>query len=148
MDCSLPPLCPWNFPGKNTRAGCHFLSQGNFPPGMKPASPVLVGRFFTTALPGKPLKGLQNTEYYSEYIMTVHTLYVYIMTICMLYMLHITYMYSICIYNNTCIYVFSVCIIIYTYVLHGRRQWHPTPVLLPGKYHGRRSLVGCSPWGR
>ena len=30
----------------------------------------------------------------------------------------------------------------------GRRQWHPTPVLLPGKSHGRRSLVGCSPWGR
>ena len=28
-----------------------------------------------------------------------------------------------------------------------RRQWHPTPVLLPGKFHGRRSLVGCSPWG-
>ena len=29
-----------------------------------------------------------------------------------------------------------------------RRQWHPTPVLLPGKSHGGRSLVGCSPWGR
>ena len=29
-----------------------------------------------------------------------------------------------------------------------RRQWHPTPVLLPGKSHGRSSLVGCSPWGR
>ena len=28
-----------------------------------------------------------------------------------------------------------------------RRQWHPTPVLLPGKSHGWRSLVGCSPWG-
>ena len=28
-----------------------------------------------------------------------------------------------------------------------RRQRHPTPVLLPGKSHGRRSLVGCSPWG-
>ena len=28
-----------------------------------------------------------------------------------------------------------------------RRQWHTTPVLLPGKSHGRRSLVGCSPWG-
>ena len=27
-----------------------------------------------------------------------------------------------------------------------RRQWHPTPVLLPGKFHGRRSLVGYSPW--
>ena len=29
-----------------------------------------------------------------------------------------------------------------------RRQWQPTPVLLPGKCHGQRSLVGCSPWGR
>ena len=30
----------------------------------------------------------------------------------------------------------------------GRKQWHPTPVLLPGKSHGRTSLVGHSPWGR
>ena len=29
-----------------------------------------------------------------------------------------------------------------------RRQWHLTPVLLPGKSHGRRSLVGCHLWGR
>ena len=29
-----------------------------------------------------------------------------------------------------------------------RQQWHPIPVPLPGKSHGRRSLVGCSPWGR
>ena len=29
-----------------------------------------------------------------------------------------------------------------------RRQWHPTPVLLPGKSHGQTSLEGCSPWGR
>ena len=28
-----------------------------------------------------------------------------------------------------------------------RRRWHPTPVLLPGKSHGWRSLVGCSPMG-
>ena len=28
-----------------------------------------------------------------------------------------------------------------------RRQWRPTPVLLPGKSHGQRTLVGCSPWG-
>ena len=28
-----------------------------------------------------------------------------------------------------------------------RRQWHPTPVPLPGKSHGWRSLVGYSPWG-
>ena len=30
---------------------------------------------------------------------------------------------------------------------NGRRQWHPTQVLLPGKSHGQRGLVGCSPWG-
>ena len=35
--------------------------------------------------------------------------------------------------------IYSVC---------RRRQWHPTPALLPGKSHGRRSLVGCSPRGR
>ena len=33
-------------------------------------------------------------------------------------------------------------------LLKWRRQWHPTLVLLPGKSHVRRSLVGCSPWGR
>ena len=35
-----------------------------------------------------------------------------------------------------------------TFTSFWRRQWHPTPVLLPGKSHGRRSLVGCSPCGR
>ena len=29
-----------------------------------------------------------------------------------------------------------------------KASWHPTPVLLPGKSHGGRSLTGCSPWGR
>ena len=29
-----------------------------------------------------------------------------------------------------------------------RRHWHPTPVLLPGKSHGWRSLVGCHLWDR
>ena len=33
-------------------------------------------------------------------------------------------------------------------LIYWRRQWEPTPVLLPGKSHGRRSLVGCDPWGR
>ena len=28
-----------------------------------------------------------------------------------------------------------------------RRKWQPTPVSLPGKSHGQRSLEGCSPWG-
>ena len=31
--------------------------------------------------------------------------------------------------------------------LRRRRQWQPAPELWPGKSHGRKSLVGCSPWG-
>ena len=28
-----------------------------------------------------------------------------------------------------------------------RREWQPTPVFLPGEFHGQRSLVGYCPWG-
>ena len=47
----------------------------------------------------------------------------------------------------------EICIVLKGYFhnlsrVNQRRQWHPTPVLFPGKSHGRRSLVGCSPWGR
>ena len=38
------------------------------------------------------------------------------------------------------IYIYSRCTI-------RRRHWQPTPVLLPGKSHGQRSLVGYGPWG-
>ena len=34
-----------------------------------------------------------------------------------------------------------------SYMSYWRRQWQLTPVLLPGKSHGRRSLIDCSPWG-
>ena len=42
---------------------------------------------------------------------------------------------------------FYICVCVCVCVCVWRRQWHPTPVLLPGKSHGWRSLVGCSPWG-
>ena len=40
------------------------------------------------------------------------------------------------------------CFYASTILFWRRRQWHPTPVLLPGKSHGWRSVVGCSPRGR
>ena len=48
------------------------------------------------------------------------------------------------------IFVLTCLLVIYKHLcsLNRRRQWHPTPVLLPGKSHGQRSQVGCSPWGR
>ena len=62
--------------------------------------------------------------------------------------MHGTYLDSslnldICIYRNSTL--LKNC---YSLILSRRRQWHPTPVLLPRKSHGWRSLVGCSPWGR
>ena len=41
----------------------------------------------------------------------------------------------------------SFIVLGYSSCFYWRRQWHPTPVLLLGKSHGQRSLVGCSPWG-
>ena len=29
-----------------------------------------------------------------------------------------------------------------------RKEWQPIPVFLPGEFHGQRSLMGHSPWGR
>ena len=40
------------------------------------------------------------------------------------------------------------CLLRNLYAGQEATQWYPTPVLLPGKSHGQRSLVGCSPWGR
>ena len=48
-------LYSWDFPGKDTVYGLPFPPPGDLPdPGIKPASPALVGGFFTTAPPGKP----------------------------------------------------------------------------------------------
>ena len=46
-------------------------------------------------------------------------------------------------------YILSPCLFnLYAEYIMWRRRWHPTPVLLPRKSRGQRSLVGCSPWGR
>ena len=51
--CQL--LCHWDFPGKNTGVGCHFLLQGIFPTwvGIEPGSPVLQADSLPTDIPGR-----------------------------------------------------------------------------------------------
>ena len=49
---------------------------------------------------------------------------------------------------SICMFSLEKCLFTSAALNYQRRQWHPTPGLLPGKPHGRRSLVGCSPWGR
>ena len=43
--------------------------------------------------------------------------------------------------------IWRISLICILYSCSRRRQWQPTPVPLPGKSHGQRSLVGYSPWG-
>ena len=50
--------------------------------------------------------------------------------------------------SKECYFLDFLSTFICMYALIQRRQWQPTPVLLPGKSHGRRSLVGCSSWDR
>ena len=42
----------------------------------------------------------------------------------------------------------NLFILIHSFLFFRRSWWNSTPVLLPRKSHGRRSLVGCTPWGR
>ena len=56
-------LCPWDFPGKNTGVGCHFLFQGIFPTqGLNMPSPELIGGFFTNGSPGKPYTDITHPK--------------------------------------------------------------------------------------
>ena len=52
-------------------------------------------------------------------------------------------------YGNSMFSILRDCQTVFqsNHTIFRRKQWHPTPVLLPGKSHGRRSLVGYSPWG-
>ena len=52
----LKLLCPWNFPGKNTGVGNHFLCQEDLPdPGIESTSPALQADSLPSEPPGKPL---------------------------------------------------------------------------------------------
>ena len=51
-------------------------------------------------------------------------------------------------YSTVYLELRCICFYFWSILMNWRRQWHPTPVLLPGESHGRRSLVGYSPWGR
>ena len=56
-------LCPWDFPGKNTGVGCHFLLQGNLPnPEVEIASLALGRGFFTTEPLGRAIRRDKSTQ--------------------------------------------------------------------------------------
>jgi len=110
---------PWDSPGKNTGVGCHALLQG----------------IFLTQGLNLCLLGLLHWQVGSLPLAPPGKPHVHLIHSFSLYLNSITHMsrhYGW--YNN------------YPRRLW-RRQWQSTPVLLPGKFHGQRRLVGCSPCG-
>ena len=116
-------------------SGWPFLSPGDLPnSGIEPRSPAL----WVDSLPGEPQGKPKNTE---------------VGSLCLLHRIFPTQELNqgfLQLQADSLPTKLSGKSHIYTHI-YGyirRRQWHPTPVLLPGKSHGRRSLVVCSPWGR
>ena len=101
-------LCPWNFPGKNTRVGCHFPLLRIFP---TQGSNLCLLHQQADSLPlrdqGSPLMKLSIVDKESTCQCRRHRFNLWVKTM--------------------------------------RRKWPSTPVFLPGKSHGQRSLVGYSP---
>ena len=64
-DCSPPVLCPWDFPGKKTGAGCHSLSQGTFLTQGLSLLSCAAGRFLTPEPAEKPTRPSQGSSHSS-----------------------------------------------------------------------------------
>ena len=76
-------LCPWDFSGKSTGVGCHFLLQGIFPTQGLNLSPALAGGFFTTEPCGKP--GVYNIHTYIYIYIHTHTSWLNLLVFLYLY---------------------------------------------------------------
>ena len=150
--CQVP--LSMGFPRQEYWSGLPFPSPGDPPhPGIEPKSPALAGRFFTPESPGKIL--VHEWVYMRTYV-----------PVCSVGLLVITpfhfslswkvYLKKSKSYRNS-----LVAQRLKHYLQGGRpgfnpwvgkipwrRKWQPTPVFLPGKSHGLRSLVGYSPRGR
>ena len=114
-------------------SGLPFLPVGDLPnPGIERISPALAGEFFTTEPSGKPCDDAYKVSKWN--IPTQNITFLALPLSCS------NFLY-LCFHMNM-----KSFLVPSTWLQ--RRQWHPTPVLLPGKSHGWRSLVGCSPWGR
>ena len=134
--------CPWDSPGKNTGVGCHFLLQC-----MKVKSESEVAQSCptlsdpkTTAYQAPPSMGFSRWEYWSGLLLPCPQPWPTLSQFGTSLLFHVQFYVLV-----TSKYILKCFVVVQ--LLRRRRQWHPTPVLLPGKSHGRRSLVGCSPWG-
>ena len=123
---------PWDSPGKNTGVGCHFLLQC-----MKVKSESEVTQSCPTlsdpmdcSLPGSSVHGIfqaRTLQWVAISLLQLTKWFIYYL---------VDKIYEVVLYLELSL------------TSYWRRQWQPTPGLLPGKSLGQRRLVGCSPWSR
>ena len=126
-------LCPWNSLGKNSRVGRHSLLQGIFP------------------TQGSNLDCMHYRQNFNRLSHQRSPMNLYIYP----YMLYIIYrcIYINCFPRGTMVKNLTVNtgdareVGLISRKILWSRKWQPTPVLLPGKLHGQKNLVGYSPWG-
>ena len=129
---------PWDSPGKNTGVGCHFRPQC-----MKMKSESEATQLCPTlsdpmdcSLPGSSVHGSFQARVLSGLPLPSPE------EIASLYH-SIVFLYFFAFFPEES-FLFLIRDI--PAFKNQRRQWRPTPVLLPGKSHGQRSLVGCNLW--
>ena len=148
-------LCPWDFPGKNTEVGCHFpLKRIFLTQGLNPHLLVLLHLqegSLSLVPPGNSLyilpalKSLTNRRNVG-WFPCFSNLW---MNSLLLFLCRWSFYFpggSDC--KSVCLQCGRTGFDPWVRKIPQRRQWQPTSVLLPGKSHGWRSLVGCSLWGR
>ena len=138
------PRRPWDSPGKNTGEGCHFLLQC-----MKVKSESKVTQSCLTlhnpmdcSPPGSSIHGIFQATVLEWGAIAFSEMYIWKWN-------RPKRAKKIMKKEEKKVGRLYTKFLKYTSLgeLGWRRQWQPTPVLLPGKSHGRRSLVGCSPSG-
>ena len=164
-------LHPWNFPGKNTGVDCHFLFQGSSQPRDRTWVSCIAGRCFTVWATSQTLKsassmapltcrsrtsestfrGKNSEQWWPQRSMRItqegiqgNFLGEGSVLFCDTGVLPrwLSDEKSACRRCKRCGFDPWVRKIPW------RRKWQPTPVFLPAKYHGQRSLVGYSPYCR
>ena len=119
--------CSWGSQGKNAEVVCHSLLQWTTwprdPSSSVPAQDLWISSFWWLDKYSRQWR-VQKRQ-------------------CLHCLLYLSYSHCLC-QLSAPIWLFLSWTSLHPY---RRRQWHPTPVLLPGKSHGWRSLEGCSPWG-
>ena len=122
-------LCPWNFPGKNTRAGCHFLLQRIFP--TQGSNPCLLNLLYWQG-DSLPLALPEEPRLKDVLVNLPDSLITLLLNMVSIWIGYLPF------YLNP----WESFISLSTF-MHWRRKWQPTPVFLPGESQGQRSLVGC-----